>query len=199
MATRRHRRRWFAAWSEPDDAARRRAVSARLAGRPHARSLQLRRGHRRPDAAPRRRAPLHARPAADARRRRAPLSGHGAGRLDGRPATTARSAAAARIFSRSVLTRSCSRSPASGTVSGVYCAAMRWRVRNRQRAGGRGARPRRLHLRLRAGASYLTDDPAACANCHVMQEHFDAWPRSSHRTSRSATTATRRTTSSAST
>ncbi len=31
------------------------------------------------------------------------------------------------------------------------------------------------------GASYLTDDPAACANCHVMQEHFDAWSKSSHR------------------
>jgi cytochrome c nitrite reductase small subunit len=31
------------------------------------------------------------------------------------------------------------------------------------------------------GASYLTEDPAACANCHVMQEHFDAWLKSSHR------------------
>ena len=31
------------------------------------------------------------------------------------------------------------------------------------------------------GASYLTTDPAACANCHVMQEHFEAWERSSHR------------------
>jgi cytochrome c nitrite reductase small subunit len=31
------------------------------------------------------------------------------------------------------------------------------------------------------GASYLTNDPAACANCHVMQEHFDAWVKSSHR------------------
>lgn len=30
------------------------------------------------------------------------------------------------------------------------------------------------------GASYLTDDPAACANCHVMQDHYDAWSRSSH-------------------
>lgn len=32
------------------------------------------------------------------------------------------------------------------------------------------------------GASYLTDDPGACANCHVMQEQYDAWTRSSHRT-----------------
>ncbi len=32
------------------------------------------------------------------------------------------------------------------------------------------------------GASYLTNDPAACANCHVMQEQYDGWQRSSHRT-----------------
>lgn len=31
------------------------------------------------------------------------------------------------------------------------------------------------------GASYLTNDPAACANCHVMSEHFSAWTKSSHR------------------
>jgi len=31
------------------------------------------------------------------------------------------------------------------------------------------------------GGSYLTDDPAACANCHVMRQHFDAWVKSSHR------------------
>ena len=31
------------------------------------------------------------------------------------------------------------------------------------------------------GGSYLTNDPAACANCHVMQEHLDAWRKSSHR------------------
>jgi cytochrome c nitrite reductase small subunit len=31
------------------------------------------------------------------------------------------------------------------------------------------------------GASYLTTDPAACANCHIMGEHFAAWQRSSHR------------------
>jgi cytochrome c nitrite reductase small subunit len=31
------------------------------------------------------------------------------------------------------------------------------------------------------GASYLTNDPAACANCHVMGEHFAAWTKSSHR------------------
>lgn len=31
------------------------------------------------------------------------------------------------------------------------------------------------------GSSYLTDDPAACANCHVMQDHYTAWSRGSHR------------------
>ncbi len=31
------------------------------------------------------------------------------------------------------------------------------------------------------GFSYLTDDPAACANCHVMQDHYDGWLKSSHR------------------
>lgn len=31
------------------------------------------------------------------------------------------------------------------------------------------------------GYSYLTNDPAACANCHVMRDHYAAWTRSSHR------------------
>jgi cytochrome c nitrite reductase small subunit len=31
------------------------------------------------------------------------------------------------------------------------------------------------------GASYLTNDPAACVNCHIMREQFDGWQRSSHR------------------
>ena len=31
------------------------------------------------------------------------------------------------------------------------------------------------------GYSYLGTDPAACANCHVMDEHFAAWTKSSHR------------------
>jgi cytochrome c nitrite reductase small subunit len=30
------------------------------------------------------------------------------------------------------------------------------------------------------GASYLTNNPAACANCHVMREHYDAWAKASH-------------------
>jgi cytochrome c nitrite reductase small subunit len=32
------------------------------------------------------------------------------------------------------------------------------------------------------GYSYLTNNPAACANCHVMQAQYDAWLKSSHRT-----------------
>ena len=30
------------------------------------------------------------------------------------------------------------------------------------------------------GASYLSNDAASCANCHVMQGHYDAWIKSSH-------------------
>ena len=31
------------------------------------------------------------------------------------------------------------------------------------------------------GYSYLTNDPAACANCHIMRDHYSAWTRASHR------------------
>lgn len=31
------------------------------------------------------------------------------------------------------------------------------------------------------GTSYFSDDPAACANCHVMREQFNAWNRGSHK------------------
>ena len=31
------------------------------------------------------------------------------------------------------------------------------------------------------GSSYLTDDPLACANCHVMRGHYDGWIKGSHR------------------
>lgn len=30
------------------------------------------------------------------------------------------------------------------------------------------------------GFSYFREGSEACANCHVMQEHYDAWSRSSH-------------------
>lgn len=31
------------------------------------------------------------------------------------------------------------------------------------------------------GGSYLSDDPNACMNCHIMRDQFDAWNRSSHK------------------
>lgn len=30
------------------------------------------------------------------------------------------------------------------------------------------------------GWSYLSNDPAACANCHVMRDQYDAWHKSAH-------------------
>lgn len=30
------------------------------------------------------------------------------------------------------------------------------------------------------GHSYFSTDPVACANCHIMQDHFDTWQKSSH-------------------
>jgi cytochrome c nitrite reductase small subunit len=33
------------------------------------------------------------------------------------------------------------------------------------------------------GASYLSTDPAACANCHIMQSQYDSWQKASHHTS----------------
>lgn len=30
------------------------------------------------------------------------------------------------------------------------------------------------------GVSYLSDAPAACANCHVMNDHYQDWQRGSH-------------------
>lgn len=31
------------------------------------------------------------------------------------------------------------------------------------------------------GYSYMTDNPEACANCHIMQDQYSAWLKSSHR------------------
>jgi cytochrome c nitrite reductase small subunit len=30
------------------------------------------------------------------------------------------------------------------------------------------------------GYSYVTNDPAACANCHVMNDQYDGWLKASH-------------------
>jgi cytochrome c nitrite reductase small subunit len=29
-------------------------------------------------------------------------------------------------------------------------------------------------------ASYLSNDPRSCVNCHVMREHYDGWQKASH-------------------
>ncbi len=31
------------------------------------------------------------------------------------------------------------------------------------------------------GGSYLTNNPAACANCHIMADHYNRWIKSPHR------------------
>lgn len=30
------------------------------------------------------------------------------------------------------------------------------------------------------GASYLSNDPRTCANCHIMREQYDSWQKASH-------------------
>lgn len=30
------------------------------------------------------------------------------------------------------------------------------------------------------GTSYMSSDPRACINCHIMQDQFDSWQKSSH-------------------
>ena len=30
------------------------------------------------------------------------------------------------------------------------------------------------------GASYISNDSKVCANCHIMQQHYDSWLKSSH-------------------
>ncbi len=35
-------------------------------------------------------------------------------------------------------------------------------------------------LNYASGLSYLSDDPKACANCHVMREMYDDWNRGPH-------------------
>jgi cytochrome c nitrite reductase small subunit len=31
------------------------------------------------------------------------------------------------------------------------------------------------------GASYLSNNPSSCVHCHVMQDHYNSWQKSSHR------------------
>ncbi|HND85948.1 MAG TPA: NapC/NirT family cytochrome c, partial [Pseudobdellovibrionaceae bacterium] len=30
------------------------------------------------------------------------------------------------------------------------------------------------------GYSYMSDDPQACINCHIMRENLDTWSKSTH-------------------
>ena len=30
------------------------------------------------------------------------------------------------------------------------------------------------------GASYLSNDPRACVNCHIMREQYDGWQKATH-------------------
>ena len=32
------------------------------------------------------------------------------------------------------------------------------------------------------GFSYMSDDPAVCVNCHIMQPQYDSWQKASHHT-----------------
>jgi len=42
--------------------------------------------------------------------------------------------------------------------------------------GGVGA----YTFRHAEGASYLSTDPRACVNCHIMREQYDSWQKASH-------------------
>ena len=46
-------------------------------------------------------------------------------------------------------------------------------------AGGIGG----YTFRYAQGLSYLSTDPKACVNCHIMQAQYDAWQKASHHTS----------------
>jgi len=45
-------------------------------------------------------------------------------------------------------------------------------------AGGLGL----YTFRYAEGLSYLSTDPRACVNCHIMRPQYDAWQKSSHHT-----------------
>ena len=40
------------------------------------------------------------------------------------------------------------------------------------------------------GLSYLSSDPKACVNCHIMNENYDGWMKSGHRHAATCVTAT---------
>jgi hypothetical protein len=46
----------------------------------------------------------------------------------------------------------------------------------------RARRHRRVHVQLRRRPLYFSKDPAACANCHIMNSEYDSWQKASHHT-----------------
>jgi cytochrome c nitrite reductase small subunit len=58
---------------------------------------------------------------------------------------------------------------------GLYIAAIALGI-----AAGAGAGVGAFTFIYAKGGSYMTNDPGACANCHVMTDHFNAWAKSSH-------------------
>jgi cytochrome c nitrite reductase small subunit len=37
-------------------------------------------------------------------------------------------------------------------------------------------------FRYAEGTAYLSNDPRACVQCHIMREHYDGWQKASHHT-----------------
>jgi cytochrome c nitrite reductase small subunit len=35
-------------------------------------------------------------------------------------------------------------------------------------------------FRYAEGTAYLSNDPRACVNCHIMRDHYDGWQKASH-------------------
>ena len=67
---------------------------------------------------------------------------------------------------------------ASGFASGII-PPRRWRVPvilATATFGGLGL----AALHIGNATSYLSDDPKACINCHIMAPQYESWPRSSH-------------------
>ena len=73
---------------------------------------------------------------------------------------------------------------ADGRTDGLRAGARRWRALPMALAvtigvaAGIGA----YTFRYARGLSYLSTDPKACVNCHIMQPQYDAWQKASHHT-----------------
>jgi cytochrome c nitrite reductase small subunit len=65
-------------------------------------------------------------------------------------------------------------------VAAVWRAGARWRYAWAV-AGGLLGGLGLLTFQVGNAASYLTDDPKACINCHIMTPYYASWERSSHK------------------